>query len=761
MTLWRHVLRTVFPATLILATTAVALQGQTAEETMIDAAIARGIANVWQHQGPDGRWGQYDWAGGHHYPWGRDAIALLTLEFADVAVDDERYQKGLKLFLEADLSQNYERSCRTMVLAHLVRRTKGDRKTGYRKALKRDVRWLEKAQGEHGGWTYVSLGGGPGTHDFSNSQMSVLALSEAILSGVEVSRKVMQKAQDLFLEAQRADGGWNYRLGETRNESYGSMTAAAVATLFITRDYLHPQVGCPCRGGRSSRRSTGADKAITAGVAWLAKNFEPNRNPSYRSGWWARYWLYSVARVGVATGFRFLGQHDWYRAGTPFAVASVGLGGKNFPFGCLATLFLIKGKAPILYNKLQWDGPWNLHPRDLANLTRRITRLKEQPVGWQVMPVAVPLEEWHTAPILYISTEEKIDFTDLEKAKLKRFTETGGTIFFEATCGNRTARAWWETLCRELWPEYEFKALGETHPLWTADLEIPRGRRPILRGLSDSLRTFVFLAPRDISCTWNSVANRRYEGNFRAVSNLYAYATDRQPIRRRLASGRAAADPFAGTAVTGGTKAQLQIARLKTSGDYYAGRRYTPLATFNDLRDSGAPQLVIADPVGAEGLDPALVDVAWLTGRQSAKLSDAMAKALGAYLTKGGFLLAEATLGDARFAASFDETARVLGLTVKALADTHPVLTGRFSGGAGGYATTKVRFTSHLKTQRLGRPAPLLYGLYLGDRLVGVYSRYDVMFSQTGLKAFGNLGYAARDARAIVTNILLQASVNN
>lgn len=728
-------------------------------EEQIDAAIEAGIAQIWQQQQSEGRWGRYDWAGGHHYAWGRDAIALLTLEFADVEIDDPRFQKGLKLFLEAELEQNYEQCCRTMMLAHLARRTRGDRQAGFKKQLIENVRWIEEAQGDHGGWTYVSLKGGKGYHDFSNSQMAVLALSEAILSGVEVSPEVMKKAQDLFLSAQRPDGAWNYRLGDQKEQSYGSMTAAAVATLFITRDYLTPQVGCPCRGGRAPRQTSAVDKAIAGGIKWLGQNYVSDNNPGYSQHWWIEYWHYSVARVGVATGYRFIGDHNWYREGAVYACPRTALGGQNFPYGCLATLFLIKGKAPLLFNKLTWDGPWDLHPRDLANLTRYIGNLKEQQVAWQTVPVTASLDDWREAPVLYISAEERIDFTDDQKDKLRQFTETGGTVFFEATCGSRNARAWWETLCKELWPKYEFQKLPDDHPLWTADATVPAGRRPLLYGLSDGLRTFVFLAPTDISCSWNTVGTTRNAETFLVGNNLFMYASDKRPIRKHLARRPALPTYLSGVTVRSGARESLKMAALKTGGDWYAGERYQPMVQYNARRAAGAPELVVADPVEPSGLEAAKLDVLWLTGRQSAALSDEAVKAVKAYLAAGGFLLAEATLGDDRFAASFAETAAKLGLKVGSPKGDATLQTGTFTGDAAGYDLANVRYSFHLKIKRIGQTGPLLQGLYLNEKRVGVYSPYDLMFSQTGCVAFGNLGYEADDARAIVTNILLEASV--
>jgi hypothetical protein len=163
--------------------------------------------------------------------------------------------------------------------------------------------------------------------------------------------------------------------------------------------------------------------------------------------------------------------------------------------------------------------------------------------------------------------------------------------------------------------------------------------------------------------------------------------------------------------------------------------------------------------VDAAGLAAAKPDILWLTGRQSATLSDEAAKAVQAYLDQGGFLVADAALGDTRFATSLAETAGRLGLKLRPLAADAPIVTGKFAGGASGYDLSKVRFSIQLKVKRIGQAGPALQGIYRNDTLVGVFSPYDLMFSQTGCPAFGNLGYEPDDARAIITNILLGASV--
>jgi hypothetical protein len=48
-----------------------------------------------------------------------------------------------------------------------------------------------------------------------------------------------------------------------------------------------------------------------------------------------------------------------------------------------------------------------------------------------------------------------------------------------------------------------------------------------------------------------------------------------------------------------------------------------------------------------------------------------------------------------------------------------------------------------------------LVGIYAGDRMVGLYSPRDVLFSLTPYEACGCRGYKTEDAAAVATNIVL------
>ena len=59
---------------------------------------------------------------------------------------------------------------------------------------------------------------------------------------------------------------------------------------------------------------------------------------------------------------------------------------------------------------------------------------------------------------------------------------------------------------------------------------------------------------------------------------------------------------------------------------------------------------------------------------------------------------------------------------------------------------------------RLGRPTADLVGIYLGGKLVGIYSPIDIVFSSTPYEAYACKGYQAEDAIAVAANILLGIS---
>src|SRR5262249_11881204 len=84
--------------------------------------------------------------------------------------------------------------------------------------------------------------------------------------------------------------GWKYmaKSGRDWQETvYGSMTASALACLFICKSPLDDQPGF-------GKLRKPVDKALRDGAAWLAQNFTVSENPNHRIHWF--YYMYSMER---------------------------------------------------------------------------------------------------------------------------------------------------------------------------------------------------------------------------------------------------------------------------------------------------------------------------------------------------------------------------------------------------------------------------------------------------------------------------------
>lgn len=182
----------------------------------IGKAIRVGVEAIFDAQEKDGRWESPKdeitvGSTSMTFLWGNTAMALLTLETVETDLKNEHYQKGLKTFFDARIQTTYEVSLRAMLLSRIIRRTTDKSADTYRDFLKQDALRLIKTQMADGGWTYnYAQLRTTRPADFSNTQMAIAALSEAVAAGVDVPPPVFEKAQNLFIKSQLEDGGWNY-----------------------------------------------------------------------------------------------------------------------------------------------------------------------------------------------------------------------------------------------------------------------------------------------------------------------------------------------------------------------------------------------------------------------------------------------------------------------------------------------------------------------------------------------------------------------
>lgn len=701
-------------------------------------AIQDGIAHLRSRQDANGGWER------------STGLVLLALLNADVPANDPAVQKGLDYLVDTPNENTYEIALKCMALsaADPVR---------YRIPLVQAAQRLARGQLRTGMWTYAPAANGRG--DNSNTQVALLGLYEAARAGVAVPPQVWARSHEHFVNTQAKDGGWSYIDGRVE-QPYGSMTAAGVASLFITGDQLNVAMERSFANGIAPNCGRiGQQPAIVAGINWLAREFTVHRNPA-RGIFFHYYYLYALERVGMTGGLRYIGNHDWYREGASYLVHNQlgGAWGPNTYDTAFALLFLAKGNRPVLMQKLQWTGQWNLDPHDVANAVAYIGKsgMLGQAVTWQAVSVQAPVTDWLASPIVYLQGHQFPNFSDEDIKKIRQFIENGGTLLAEACCGSKGFRDGFEAFARKAFPEYNLRKLPLDHPLFGSPYKLDQTYD--VMGMDVGCRTSVFYLPQDLSCLWEqrTVADqdKLVDFAFQFITNLAAYATGKEPLADKLAEIQ--------LPTTQRDKGELpprgavHIARLAHGGDYNADPH--ALTNLTDLLVKTAKLDVVTTDKPLKATDPAIYDhpVLFMTGHFSFTLSDEEVQALKKYLQRGGLLVAESCCGRPAFDTSFRELAGKLltGQPMTPLPVDHPIYTGK-----GTLPLGPMQLRPAL-TLEMGKPAmdraPLEAGTVNGRTAV-LYSPLDWSCGFEGDKPYACRGYVDADAKKLGVNILLYA----
>jgi len=717
----------------------------------VTAAVQRGLAYLRQSQRGTGAW-----SGGGH-AGGVTALNVLAILNAAVPANDPAVARALAVLGKVKNEHTYTVSlkCQAYAAADLAQ---------YRPQLEAAARWLWTSQLPTGMWGYGGRRSGRG--DNSNTQFALLGLHEAGKAGVKVPTIIWQRALQHFKNTQLFDGGWTYvfsssmRKQQRNSAAYGSMTAAGVASAFICGQRLHV-------GGKKLFRN-GAypdcgrykqNEMLAGGLEWLGENFSVTENPGRGRGSWLHYYLYALERVGMISGLRNLGAHDWYREGAAFLVRSQrrdGSWGNSSYDTAFAVLFLAKGNRPVLIQKLRREGDWNRNLHDLENLTVFLDDKLGKPVTWQTVNLALSVEELRQSPILYITGHEALKFTDAEKDKLRAFVETGGTILADACCGAKPFADSFRALVKDLFPAYVLRPLPKDHPVFRSLYRIDDLTE--LEGVDVGCRTGVFFTPRALSCLWElQTIDPWSDKALRLGTNVAAYATGKEQLPDKLDVVELPAMAKGATQPVEVPRNAVRIARIIHDGDY----RADPHAMVNVaamLRDK-AKISVVARARHLRTTDPKLYDypVVFMTGHFTFKLSDAEVDALRKYLRRGGVLIAESCCGRAATDKSFRELfARLFpDHPPQALPADHTIYTGQQIGLALGEVRYRRILAEQLKSR--GTTRPPIEAVTLDGRTAILYSTYDWSCALEGDRPYSCRGYVDEDGQKLAMNLFLYA----
>jgi hypothetical protein len=729
----------------------------------VERAIRDGLSFLRKQQRADGSWPDYDSNESHTGSTSLVTLALLTAGESPESDTVARALRYLRQFGPNELNNTYSVALQTMVFAAAD-------PARYKVMIARNAEWLKEAQikpGDRfdwpGSWTYSSNKNFHG--DSSNTQYALLGLNAAAEAGIPIDPKVWTLARSYWEDWQRADGSWPYRPGD-HSRATASMACAGISSLIITgmkryqgREFLANDTIQNCGKG-------GFNPKLQAGIDWLSAHFSVDRNDG-QDQTWKFYYLYGLERAGRLTGLRFFGNNDWYRRGAEELVHD-----QDRVFGSwegtsveqnkliatsFALLFLAKGRAPVVMNKLRHgpSGDWNNDPDDVRNLVNVVSRDWKHLLTWQMVdPNTASVEELLQAKIAFITGHEAPVFTDVAKQNLREFVEQGGFIFADACCSRPEFDQGFRALMKEIFPESEYKLreLAPEHPVWRAKYELNFKIHP-LYGIEHGCRTVVIYTPEDLSCYWNQCENFPTNPSvikaLRVGQNVIDYATGRELPADKLAVHKVA-DFRSETPKRGA----LQIAKLRHAGDWNVAPLAIPNLTAT-LHEAPLRFDVVINHREILPSDPNLIHypLLYIHGRAALSFSKEDLVALRKHLDPGGgTIFADAACGSTSFDAAFRKfmTELLPSNPLEPIPRDDEIYTQKV-----GFDLSDVQYT---KAAGGGRDLPQLEGVKLNGRWAIIYSKYDIGCALERHQGLDCKGYAHESALKIAANIVLYAT---
>ncbi len=689
---------------------------------------------------------------------GLTALATYALLASGEPVSNPDIQEAIKWLRNADIKGVYALGMRAQIWGMLP---KAD---WVEEAMARDLELLLagvlQQPDNRGLYDYLTPSSPTNARvDHSVSQYGVLGVWALEKSGAPVPPRYWEFVEDIWTKHQDVSGGWCYeRMPNAGHPINISMTAAGVATLYITQDYLHANEGIQPRGNITRPE-------IEAGLKWMTDNFQKVGDDWY--SW------YGIERIGVASGLKYFGPHNWYEIGADLMVKrqtaegkwNYNRGGRSDVVGtsfCL--LFLSRGRAPIMMSKLQYEtidargnkseGLWNQRPREVANLTTWVGRRIEQDLNWQVVNLNAPVDELAETPIIYMSGSAAFNLSEEHREKLKTYIENGGMVLGNADGGRPAFTEAFKKLGESMFPGYKFRDLPERHPIYT-EQQFQRSRwrtRPPVQGLSNGARELMIIIPQvDPARQWQMNDDSRREELFQLPANIFLYAVDKTMQfkgERRLLKENTSISP----------ERTISVARIEYDGNWNpepGGWRRMQAYMRNNRRVA-----LKVEPVKlGSGALAATYKVAHLTGTESVKFTQEQRDEIKSFVEKGGTLIIDAAGGSAEFRSSIEnELAIIFGpdaakAVSSSLKPDSPLYT------ALGDAARDVQYRQYARLE-LGRlpKDPRFRAIEVGGRFGVIYSPQDMTVGMVGHPVDGIFGYEPESASKLMAALLTYAS---
>jgi hypothetical protein len=716
----------------------------------IGRAIQRGVDQMVQAFDPESGQLRHSLRGGQNeaYACGLNALCVYALLQSSQAIPDQRLNvrgpfmksliTGMKRLPANTGVVTYARGIRATALA-LYNRSED------RAALRADVQYLLMTHAK-GAYSYVGyresanspLRGAPSSWDNSNSQYGLLGVWSGAEVGVEVPGHFWMDVLKHWYTYQQADGMWGY----TSGGGTLSMTAAGTASLFVAEDYAYS-----ARFGSRVGREPFSD-SLKRALTWWEKEDNVSTPPS---AWWG-YTLYGIERVGLASGFKYFGKHDWYRELAAHVISRQQPDGTwgDLVESAYALLFLSRGRHPVLMNKLRFDkggtegqaqGFWGNRPRDAANLARYAGRKLERPLNWQVVTLEREWHDWLDSPILTIGSHSVPYFTAADIAKFRQYVEAGGMIYLQADADSPVFDEFAKDFTQRVLPQYEMIDVPPDHLIY--NVLFKSDPPPPLKMVTNGSRILILYSPKDIARAWQ-LRDEKSKGNvFQLGVNLFIYAAGKRELRNRLSS------PYVPPLPTLPPSGTIDIARVRYGGAWDpepgAWRRFANWFA----RQTGTGLAVSTTPLKELASNKARF--AHLTGWAPYVPTVDEVNGMREYVDAGGVLFIDAC-GASR---PFSDTIRAAlaqafpDKTLEKLPREHPL----FEAGAPGMDDL-VKPRLRLFAIETGEAANASIEVIRSGKGAVIISNLDVISGLLGTETWGIAGFDPAYCQALVKNLI-------
>lgn len=742
-------------AVMIASPAASTSHAATAEE--VDVAIKKAVAYLYSTQ-KDNNWEQGGPPGDHGQWGGVSALATYALlASGEKPQANPKLQGAVQWLLQNKINGIYALGVRTQVWYLLSVNGKDD---ALREAIKRDgevlllgARKAGPLSAFRGKYHYLPT---DRSYDNSAAQYGVLGMWALERAGLEIPDAYWQAVEEAWKKDQQRNGTWSYKATpDGKGDSMGrqiNMTAAGIATLFIAQDYLHGMKGINCSGNVTN-------EPIARGMAWMEENLPKSIGAIDLYGW------YGIERIGVASGYKYFGTMDWYKeAAEQLVKKRQGQNGemdyKNKNIGtAFGILVLSRGRAPVVMNKLQYsiggkEASWNQRPRDSANVVRYMSRQMERDLNWQIVNLRVPIDDLHDSPILYISGNQALAFTEEEKAKIKTFIEQGGLVVGHADCADPNFSKSFTDLGESMF-KYEFSDIQPNHAIHTRQQFLFKNWKvkPKLKGMNNGVRELMLLIPEgDPGKAWQMGDDRSKEEQFQMMSNIFLYAVEGRDLRYKGATYLVAADPKIKA-----TK-PIKVARLEL-GDNADPEPGGWRRLANVMQNQHAVDLQ-TKLVKLEGENLKDYKIAHLTGTtKMSALSADQQKAIKDFIAAGGTFVIDAAGGSAEFGASMKDVLNAL-YPAEAAKDLNNLIPGEHAlFSASGKPVGEVTYRPFARGRvAAGTRNPQLRGINIDGRLAIIFSEEDLSGGLVGQSVDGIAGYTVDSATSLMKSVLMFAN---